>query len=334
MCAWRNQFRARLGVTWIAGALIVGGCGGAATHHDQTASSETAIPTGDLRVNYGNASVVVPATWQVLEPGATICGPTAVDNVVLLGNATESGPACGPGESHVPISFTRLEALPAQYVSGTPRTINGQTAILLSPSAAPAAGPGVLSYAFPHLGIELAASGPASTSIVASIGWSSRYLVLHTEPPVGIPADWGTATYADVTVRLPRSWPLSQVGPAEGEPGCGADFSSPKLLEGPVFGHSCFGSAGESPLVDGVWLQGSAGLTAAQVAAGGFTLLRSTPVRVFINDIGDPVGLDPLLHLLVVTPDGNVDGIDVGLGPDPRVAATIIASIRLAGGSR
>lgn len=315
----------------LVAVLILGGCGRSASQTVATPSAtQAAVPAGEMRVNYGNASIVVPADWQTLLPGATACGLSATDNVVLLGNAAEGGPLCGSGHSQSPTSFAHLEAIPSPLPGGTSQTVNGQVAIRLAPTA----GTLTSTYVFPRLGVELEATGAQAESIVASIGWSSRYLALHPHSPVTIPSDWGSATYADVTVRLPRSWPLTQVGPAEGEPGCGVDFFAPKLLEGPLFVHSCGLSAGLAPLVDGVWLQGQAGLTKAQVAAGGYAALGGIGVKVFIDDSEDPMGIDPVVHLLVVTPNGNVDGIDVGLGPDPTVAGSIIASITFAHGSK
>ena len=158
-------------------------------------------------------------------------------------------------------------------------------------------------------------------------------MVLHLQAQVSIPADWGTTSYDGVAVRLPRSWPLAKVGSAEGELGCGADFLTSKLVEGPVFVHICGLVSAEPPLVDGVWLQGASALDQAQATAGGYTVLRSTPTKVYLAQGQDPLGLVPFLHLLVVTGTGNLDAMDVGLGPDPTVAAAIVASITATSGA-
>jgi hypothetical protein len=55
----------------------------------------------------------------------------------------------------------------------------------------------------------------------------------------------------------------------------GADFFTPKLLEGPVFLHTRALLLAEPPLVDGVWLQGASGLTQAQATAEGYTAIGS-----------------------------------------------------------
>ena len=269
-------------------------------------------------VNYANASIVVPANWQTLLPRVATCD----DDVVLLGNAVSS---CGAGQSARPASFAHLQGLPARLPRGTSETINGQAATLVARSG------GARTHAFAALGVELEVAGPHADSIVHSIGWSSRYMVLHAQAQASVPGGWGTTTYEGVAVRLPRSWPLAKVGPAEGEPGCGTDFSTPKLLEGPVFPHTCELVLAEPPLVDGVWLQGPSGLTEAQASAEGYQVLRYTPTKVYFAQSQDPTGLFPLLHLLVATQDGNLDAIDVAW-PDPAVAAAIIASITATSG--
>jgi len=325
----------------VVGILVLGGCGAAGSHtlrssNGQIASTtsspatQAVVPAGYMRVDYASASIVVPAGWKTLLPGVTTCGPNATGNVVLLGNAAEGGPSCGSGRAAPPTSFARLQAIPARLPAGTSQTINGQAATAVPPTTTG----GPAAYVFPRLGVDLEVAGPGANSIVASIGWSTRYLVLHPPTALRVPRGWGTATYQGVTIRLPRSWPLTKVGPAQGEPGCGADFSAPKLLEGPFFVHSCAVSFGPSPSVDGVWLQGQTGMSEAQVAAGSYKVLRSAPTKVLLDDSGDPMGMYPLLHLLVVTRSGSVDAVDVGLGADPAVAQAIIASITATGGSR
>ncbi len=321
--------------------MVLAGCGGSRSRTISSGDAETTtldtaptgtttpVPAGHIRVNYGNASIVVPNKWQIFQPGVTTCDSSPIENVVLLGNAALGGPSCGSGASRASTSFAHLQGLPARTPNGPHRTINGQAAIVL---AAPASG--IATYAIPALGVELEVEGAQAASIVPSLGWSSRYLALHPQTPVTIPQGWGTATYDGVTIRLPRTWPLTKVGPAQGEPGCGADFSSPQLLEGPVFGHTCGLSLGPAPLSDGVWLQGPSGMNEAELAGPGYTSLRTTPTRVFLDDSQDPMGVNPLLHLLAIGRGGAVDAIDVGLGPNPDVAAAIIASITAATGSR
>jgi hypothetical protein len=218
--------------------------------------------------------------------------------------------------------------LPTRLPRGTSQTINGHTAIVVGPSD------GRRTYAFPGLGVELEVAGPDDYSIAHSIGWSSRNMVLHDVGEVDIPPSWSTTSFQSISVRLPRSWPLAKVGPAEGEPGCVADFYRPTLFEGPPFFQPmCPPVSGAPPLVDGVWLQGGAGVNQAQATADGYTALRGTRTKVYFAQSQDPMGLHPQLHLLVETGYGNLDAIDVGLGPDPRVAAAIIASITITSGS-
>ena len=59
----------------------------------------------------------------------------------------------------------------------------------------------------------------------------------------------------------------------------------------------------------------------------GYRALRSTPTDVYFAQSPGPMGLSPLLHLLVATRDGNLDAIDIGIGPDPEVPAAIIVAI-------
>jgi hypothetical protein len=316
-------------VSFLAALLALGACAAPASpspHADGTRAASSslavdkAVPAGDMRVNYGIASIVVPASWRTLLPGWATC----VEAVVFLGSAAGS---CGPAQPGRPTSFAHLQALPTAFPRGTSQTINGHTAVVLAPSD------GSRTYVFPGLGVELKVAGSDAYRIAHSIGWSSRDMVLNDMAHVGIPPSWGTTIYEGVAVRLPRSWPLAKVGPAEGEPGCGADFFTPKLLEGPVFFHTCGLVSAEPPLVDGVWLQGGAGLNQAQATADGYTALSGTRTKVYFAQGQDPMGLLPFLHLLVVTGYGSLDALDVGLGPNPMVAAAIIASVTATSGS-
>ena len=85
-------------VAVLAGILVLGACGGPASSslhrggiRANTLSSMKAevVPAGGMRVNYGDASIVVPFSWRTLLPGVTTCA----ENVVLLGNAVNSCPA-------------------------------------------------------------------------------------------------------------------------------------------------------------------------------------------------------------------------------------------------
>lgn len=323
------MFRRSVGLVALVSTLALTGCAGLKAHVTSGSSpaTETEAPpvtrpslsAGEKRVNYGDASIVVPANWRIVLPGVRPCGPGVTDNVVLLGTSGKEQPRC-QAPSPQPTSFAHLESLPAHVPSGgAQQEINGHAATVI------ASGPSSATYIVPGLGIELVVVGSRAKPIANSLDWSTRYLVLHPGPTVVVPTGWHSVAYQGMSVRVPESWPLHRVGPKQGAPGCGSEFSAPAVLEGPPVVHRCGIVVSPAASVDGVWLQGP--VRRSQVPTAAFAVVRVSPTRVFLDQRYDPAGVEPFLQLFVAARNGAMDAVIVGLGPHPAVARAIVASI-------
>ena len=214
-----------------------------------TAPTVSPTPPGYHRVNYGNASIAAPESWDLLRAGEVQCPAPA--EVVLLGNAEQG--KCGP-ESPGPLSsFVRLQPLAASLPSGQPVAINGHSGIKVSESA------GSETYLFPDLGVELTVGGEDAASITETVGWSATYLVSHPAGPVQIPQDWRKLQFEGVDFRVPPDWPVVELGTTIPTPGVCAnpEFPRPVVDEGPGGPQTCNGFGPYAPVAetDGIWLR-------------------------------------------------------------------------------
>lgn len=180
----------------------------------------------------------------------------------------------------------------------------------------------------------LTVSGPSSTTILHSIGWSGPYAVLHPPGPVAVPSKWRTAAYDGIALRVPPTWPTVNLGSGTTPGVCGhAEFSAPTLIIGPGGPTFCHLSSSVVANIDGVWIRPDNSLF---VPPGlphppSTIILRPGPATLLVlppDTSGMNATLAPVLNLLAQNSDGAWVAIDVGLGSNPATARSIIASIR------
>ncbi|MCU1454777.1 MAG: hypothetical protein JWN46_2923 [Acidimicrobiales bacterium] len=274
------------------------------------------VGTGQVRINFRSASVIVPSRWQVLRAGSGVCQVT--NDVVMIDTAFEvSSCAVGHIGGANPASYVRIYALAASAGTGRGATINGHSAIVLGSRSYPAG----RAYGFPDLGVVVEVAGPESSAILSTTSWSTRAVALRyaATSRAGSPPGWRVIRYEGVALAVPADWPIKVQSSNELPPGiCGGPpVRQDTVLEGPYTGAfpSCPAPLGVPAGVDGVWLRPA-------TDAGG-QLLRNTPSRVYLK----PDQSEAEVLLSAVAPDGHRVDVEVGLGPDPSVAGKIIASI-------
>lgn len=332
-----------LAVGGIAAGLAVSASSGGSTERVSTgpvpagapASGAGVTPPGFVRVDYGRASIAVPAGWKVITPGETVC--PAFDDVVLLDDV-QAGSGC-PGMTGGPglhSSYAGLVGLSGPPAAGARVEVNGHPGVRLPAVAEP----GSERFAYPDLGVVLTVAGPQAAAIAGSVGWSAQHLAVHPAGPAGVPAGWKTVSYAGLDLRVPPSWPVSRVAVHQADPGvCGPpEFDGPQVYEGSgQISPSCppiipSVTAG----VDGVWIRHYRGST-AQLRPTGSQPLGISGLQVV--ELPQPSGYaQPVLRLVVLPSTSRSPGvsstgppvavsIDIGLGPDPSTASRILASL-------
>ncbi len=130
------------------------------------------------RVNFGDASIVVPKTWAVLPPGGTLCA----EHLVQLGEpGTKSSCSTPPG--HGKLTTVSIQALPPDFSTtawpkATVQYLNGHRVIRLTPTTMGVT-QGTVKYAVRDLGVELSMSGAGTEEVISSIDWSDRHVALR-----------------------------------------------------------------------------------------------------------------------------------------------------------
>lgn len=342
-----RRVRRRYRRTWAAAAAVVISAGGISAglvatggspRSQQVATGPSAstiapgagiTPAGYARVDYGNASIAVPAGWPVLYSGESICPPP--QSAVLLGETN----GCGLAGSSEPAEFARLTALTSAPVASTPVTTNGHAGLLWdSKNFASAFGERV--YSYPDLHVTLTVLGPQADTIAQTIGWSAQYLVLHPTGPVTVPAGWKETTFGGITFKTPPAWPAVTIDPHSGSnpAQCEApEFPSPVVDEGQSLG----GFAVSCPFilpkatagVNGIWVRPYVD-TGSSPPAGSTVLEKSGALQVLLLAPVDRPNVQPVLQLQLSILGNNhrVDGVamDIGIG-DPATAQEILSSI-------
>jgi hypothetical protein len=280
-------------------------------------------PAGQQRVSYGQASIAVPANWQVfvpLAPGAETCHDT---QVVLLGYPSIQSPCSSAGSGQSP-DDAQLLSLPRDHPSGPVQMINGFQAIdECANGSNGSCSTGARIFYFPQLDVMLYTVGRDASSIAHSITWSSRQLVVNAQSAgMQIPSGWQVVTSQGITLQVPPSWPVHHTL------FCDPYFQNPAVYEGQVTGASCGGHTAVYNSVDGVWLVAAQPGTSTPPSPNE-VVLRATPQRLLLAPA--EFATDPILALIAVTREGMSLELYVGIGPNPAIAAEIIASISTGG---
>lgn len=296
-------------------------------------------PAGWVRVDYANASIAVPAGWDILW-GDRAISPEP-NNAVFLGKTpffppSTGGPVVPSGSQPPPTSFAGLSTLSGNPPTGTPVETNGHAGVRIAD-----ANPTVSAvFAYPDLGVMLVVAGPEANRIASTIGWSTSYLASHPASNVSVPSGWKSIDYDGVNFKVPPTWPVqdltrgSFINPGQ----CGGnEFARPQVYEG-----SSSAAAGcpavmstASQGVDGVWVRPYPLPGGQFPPAGSISGPVNDKLFVFLPDSAFD-DLQPVLHVLVGLPSTSPDYlshsavvIDIGIGPDPAVAQGILASLSL-----
>jgi hypothetical protein len=149
---------------------------------------------------------------------------------------------------------------------------------------------------------------------------SGRYRALHGGRVLSS-AGWRRVALDGLSVPVPPTWPIAQLGPAQTNPGiCGRGvFHAPEAFVGTGgrFPSCPAPGPGAGPAVDGLWLRRD---PAPGVAA-----------QANSNRIGGPLlaVTNPELPVIELNLNGETGfaRLTVGVGPDPIVARTVVASL-------
>lgn len=296
-------------------------------------------PPGWVRVDYGNASIAVPAGWDILWGDRSVSPEP--NNVVFLGKPaffppSTGGPVVPSGSQPPPTSFAGLTTLSGNPPPGTPVETNGHAGVRIA-DINPMASAG---YAYPDLGVMLAVAGPEANRIASTIGWSASYLVSHPATNVPVPSGWKSFDYDGVNFKVPPNWPVQDITHGNFvNPGqCGGkEFVRPQVYEGSSSAApSCpavMSTASQG--VDGIWVRPYPLPDGQFPPAGSISGPVNNRLFVFLpgSNFDD---IQPVLHVLVQLPstspyylNESAVVIDIGIGPDPAIAQGILTSLSL-----
>jgi hypothetical protein len=274
-------------------------------------------PKGWRIVDYGDARLAFPPGWAVAPPQGTSPAPcaTAPAAVVVF---YRSGPNCPT----VTIGMLRTSdhpPRPIRVVHGTP-VYAGEGSLLF------------VQYLVPSLGVEIDFHRASPDAILGTITSSARRVVLGGGALPSVPGDWKTVSFGGISVDVPPTMPVTHLDASHLAPG---DCSAvPFARAGAFLGtgvaqpHSCpMIPGGVVPVpTDGVWMHGVLPYGGAQRPVA--RRIDNGHVHLALTDVA-LYGPDALTSALDVRIAGSSTIVRVGLGPDPQIARTILASLRL-----
>jgi hypothetical protein len=162
----------------------------------------SSTPVGWVRVAYGDAQVLVPASFAVIYPDLYTCGSFSHIGTIFLGPIAPPD-TCVPSESggsQATVVYLRQERFPSESLSGIqPVRRNGLRLFDASVD-------GIFGYYAPSLGVVVAASGPLAQAVLDTLASSPRLLALASGPAPKVPASWHSVTFAGLRFPAPASW--------------------------------------------------------------------------------------------------------------------------------
>ena len=276
-------------------------------------------PKGWRLVDYGDARLAFPPGWTT----AAITGTSPAPCATISGAAIRfylPAPNC-PTVTIAPLGATTLPPRPAA-------TIHGFRVYLAADSVVS------LTYAVPALHVEITLHDHAATPVLGTLTSSARRVVLGGGALPTVPGAWKSLTFGGITVRVPPTMPVTHLASNHLAPGeCSA---SPFRVSGAFVGNGVDGPiscpmilAGLVPTpTDGVWLHTiGVGLAAphwTRTIDNGHARLSIAPVPLF-----GPSQLAQAIDVAIIGTAGgrSTTVVRIGLGADPQIARTILASI-------
>ncbi len=258
------------------------------------------VPTSWVPVDYGNARLFVPADWKVTAGRCPGSAPAWVEvggpyKQICNGMPTTFIEISGFTEAHEPEAARVVQGYSLYAVAGNPDT-----------------------FVVPALHVTIDAEGPLRDEALATLAPSSRLIALTYHGPV--PSGWNEVGYSGITVSYPADWPQQAVASCGGVPP-----AQVTLVD--VTGPGC-GSGGQpetGPTRDGLrmgraqpWFPNTGSKQ---------TAISNGDARMLLQ----PGDGDQALVVVVQLNETHGVPVEIGLGIDGRVAAAILASIRIDG---
>lgn len=171
-------------------------------HRAVPLSDPSLTPPGWSAVTFRDAQVSVPSSWVVQGSLGSVCGVTT-PGAVIMGRAM-SQPAHRPARCRLPATTVFLSEIPFRPRPVMRQHLNG------IPVAPLPDGPDVVSYAVPTLGVEVTASGPMASQVVATLTWSPLSVVRARGPEFPVPPAWRWHRFGGIRFAAPASWRLER----------------------------------------------------------------------------------------------------------------------------
>lgn len=287
-------------------------------------SDPSLTPSGWSPLTYRDAQVSVPSSWVVQEPLGSLCGVTTGGGV-LLGRKFRPAELNGAG-CRLPATSVSMSPIP-----WVPRPVMRQRINGIPVGRLPAAS-GSLSYAVPVLGVEVTATGPKASQVLATLTRSPASVVLAPGPAFAVPRGWRWHDFGGIRFATPGAWRLARSdrwGSCDSRP---VEPGTLLLSTATTFG--CRGGMEMIPPLARSWAPTS-GVT---VGAGRLATADATPgvyrrcirlrgMRTCIPHEGMQVGE---FLILVAYPRGRPGPtlVEIGLAGNGATARTIFDSIR------
>ena len=276
--------------------------------HDQAAVTDPQmrahlgldVPTSWVPVDYGDARLFVPADWKVTAGGCPGSAPAWVE----VGGPYKQ--TC----TGTPSTFIDISSFTGPHEATPARVVHGYSlyAVAGNPDT----------FVVPALHATIDARGPLRDEALATLAPSSRLIALTYHGPV--PNGWNEVGYAGITVSYPPAWPQQAVASCGGVPP-----AQVTLID--VTGPGC-GTGGQpetGPTRDGLRIGR---------AQPWFPNTEPKQTRITNGNAGmllQPGDGDQSLVVVVQLNETHGVPVEIGLGIDGRVAAAILASIRIDG---
>ena len=272
------------------------------------------VPKGWMPVDYRDARLWVPSNWAVTAGGCAL--PTAPGWIELGGPYKQ---ACHTGDAARP--FVSLTSASLDTTGSYKEVINSYPVLEEQGHGRRFDG----WFSVPALHVLIQASGEATLRVVQTLAPSARVIALSAGAQP-VPSTWRRISYAGISLAAPSSWPAQDVAGLYG-PGC-ENLEPRHVWAGPPNLAAQCAVVITKPLpVDGVWIDHFAITTGDEEPS--VTVRGDWGSRMevrLISDLRQPAAPGELR--LSVTVDEYTSELDIGLGPDGRVAKAILQSIR------
>lgn len=294
----------------------------------------TSPPTGWVPVAFGSLQISVPATWRVVQAGASACGTPPPGVVLSDWNARAQW--CPPGMGTTSPLTTIVVLSRTDRLIEAPRRSSVVHGIALTEGLAsvtpgtrdePMSTPnGEGAYLALRQDIEVTISGPPAPNVLQTLGYSARANAMASGSGPGVSASWRRVSYDGMRFAAPPTWPIEHLTTA---PPCTNDVSmnwqrqpSVTIATGRPLPTSCpLPIADIEPVepVNGIevdaWngsYRGGSQCAPRQQAGLRMCLDESSPGSI--------------LYVKVTEPSGKTFGVQIGLGGDGRIARTLLRS--------